>query len=92
MSEILKKVVTRKDVATNKMLPKQEMIRIVRNKNGEVFIDSTRKANGRGIYISPSIAALEKVKKTNIIDRVLKTKLDENFWILLEKEIKENWD
>ncbi|WP_338971270.1 RNase P modulator RnpM [Spiroplasma endosymbiont of Panorpa germanica] len=92
MSENNKWVVTRKDVATNQMLPKQEMIRIVKNKDGDVFIDQSRKANGRGIYISPQISSLEKVKKSNIIERVLKIKLNDDFWELLSKEINENWD
>ncbi|AHI53977.1 putative RNA-binding protein [Spiroplasma sabaudiense Ar-1343] len=87
-----KHIVTRKDVASNQMLPKQELIRIVKNKNNEVFIDQSKKANGRGIYIAPNLKSLEKVMKTNIIEKVLKIKLDKEFYNILKKEIEENWD
>ena len=30
---------------------KKELVRVVRNKNGEVFLDKTGKANGRGAYV-----------------------------------------
>ncbi|AGR42031.1 RNase P modulator RnpM [Spiroplasma diminutum] len=82
----------RKDAASNKMYPKIELIRIVRNKNGEVFIDNTKKANGRGAYIRPTIEAVEKVKKTRVLERNLKTNLDKEFYEKLLEEVKLNWD
>ena len=47
---VLKKIPLRKCVATQEQLPKKEIIRIVRNKEGQVFIDPTGKMNGRGAY------------------------------------------
>lgn len=47
-----KKIPERKCVITNEMKPKKELIRIVRNKEGEVFVDVTGKKNGRGAYLS----------------------------------------
>ncbi|QEH61725.1 hypothetical protein SCHIN_v1c05280 [Spiroplasma chinense] len=87
-----KHVVLRKDVSSNKMFPKLELIRIVKDKEGHIFIDQTRKANGRGVYIRPTLEALEKVKKTRALDRGLKTKVDEGIFDLLLEEIKNNWD
>ena len=46
-----RKIPQRKCIVTNELKPKKEMIRIVRNKEGEVFIDPTGKQNGRGAYI-----------------------------------------
>lgn len=82
----------RKDVASNVMRPKKELIRIVKNKDGIVFVDQTKKANGRGVYIKPDLLSLEKVKKTRILERNLKTKLPEEIYLLIQKEIEENWD
>ncbi|WP_339034796.1 RNase P modulator RnpM [Spiroplasma endosymbiont of Cantharis rufa] len=87
-----KDIILRKDAASNKMYPKVELIRIVKNKNGEVFIDNTKKANGRGAYIRPTIEALEKVKKTKALERNLKTSLGNEFYEKLLEEVKLNWD
>ncbi|WP_339021589.1 RNase P modulator RnpM [Spiroplasma endosymbiont of Atherix ibis] len=82
----------RKDAASNKMYPKIELIRIVKNKNGEVFIDNTKKAHGRGAYIRPTLEAVEKVKKTKALERNLRTTLNNEFYEKLIDEVKLNWD
>jgi len=43
-----RKIPMRKCVVSGEMKPKKEMVRIVRNKEGEVSIDPTGKKNGRG--------------------------------------------
>ena len=44
----MRKIPLRKCLATNEQLPKKELIRVVRNKEGQVFVDATGKMNGRG--------------------------------------------
>ena len=39
----MKKIPLRKCLATNEQLPKKELIRVVRNKEGQVFVDPTGK-------------------------------------------------
>ena len=56
----MKKVPLRKCVATGEQLPKKELIRIVRNKEGEVSVDPTGKKNGRGAYLKRSLDAIRK--------------------------------
>ena len=57
----MKKVPLRKCVATGEQLPKKELIRIVRNKEGEVSVDLTGKKSGRGAYICKSVECLFKI-------------------------------
>ena len=59
----MKKVPLRKCVATGEQLPKKELIRIVKNKEGEVSVDPTGKKNGRGAYLKRSLDAIELAKK-----------------------------
>ena len=59
----MKKIPLRKCVATNERLPKQELVRVVKNNEGKVFIDLTGKANGRGAYLKRSNDALEMAIK-----------------------------
>ena len=46
-----RKVPLRTCVVTKEKLEKKDLIRVVKNNNGEVFVDLTGKANGRGAYI-----------------------------------------
>jgi len=70
-----KKIPLRKCVATGEMLPKKEMIRVVRSKEGEVSVDSTGKKSGRGAYVSKSEEAVELARKKNILERQLEAKI-----------------
>lgn len=65
----------RKCVISNEQLPKQELLRIVKNKAGEVFIDATGKINGRGAYLKKDLAVIKKAIKTKKLDRHLDIKI-----------------
>ena len=54
---------------------KNELIRIVKNKNGEITVDKTGKKEGRGIYICQSIECLEKAIKSKRIEKSFETKI-----------------
>lgn len=71
----MKKVPLRKCAATGEMLPKKDMIRIVRPKEGEVSVDLTGKKSGRGTYVSKSEEAIEKARENRVIESQLKTKV-----------------
>lgn len=80
-----KKIPLRKCIATGERLPKQELVRVVRTKEGEVFVDKTGKANGRGAYLKLSKQAIEKAKTKGILKRVFEVEIpDTVFEELLE--------
>ena len=60
----IKKVPQRKCIACQDRDNKKELIRIVKNKEGEIFIDLTGKANGRGAYICKDCECLKKAIKS----------------------------
>ena len=64
----------------NEKKPKKELIRIVKNKDGVISIDSTGKAEGRGAYICDSVECLEKVVKSKRLERVLESKISEEVY------------
>lgn len=70
----------RKCVVTGEMKTKKEMIRIVRNKENEVFIDETGKANGRGAYVSLDPAVVKEAKEKNVISSALKVSVPAEFY------------
>ena len=46
-----RKIPLRKSVVSGEVIDKRDLLRIVKNKEGEIFIDPTGKQNGRGAYI-----------------------------------------
>ena len=58
-----RKVPLRKCVATNEQHPKMDMFRIVRTPEGNIIIDLTGKARGRGAYLSKSKTAINQAKR-----------------------------
>ena len=64
----------------NEKKPKKELVRIVKNKDGEIFIDRTGKADGRGAYICDSVECLEKVVKSKRLEKVLESKISEEIY------------
>ena len=81
----MRKVPLRKCVATGEQVPKKELIRIVRNKEGEVFVDVTGRMNGRGAYLKKSKEALIIAKKRNVLGRSLDVTIPEEIYRELEK-------
>ncbi|MBU5595600.1 YlxR family protein [Amphibacillus sp. MSJ-3] len=69
MPKKVKKVPLRKCIITNDMKPKQSLIRIVRTKEGDVFVDPSGKKNGRGAYVSIDQKVVEQAKKSQAIER-----------------------
>ena len=78
----MKKIPQRTFLGCGEIKPKQELIRIVRQNDGSIFVDKTGKANGRGAYICNNIECLEKAIKSK--------RLDKNFKIEINNEIYES--
>lgn len=51
-------------IACRQMFDKKDLIRVVKNKEGQIFVDKSGKANGRGAYICSNKSCFEKLKKT----------------------------
>ena len=76
----MKKIPLRKCVATQVQCPKQEMIRVVKTKENEVFVDPTGKKNGRGAYLKKRKEAIEIAKKKNVLERVLEIEIPDEIY------------
>lgn len=80
-----RKVPQRKCIVTNELKPKKEMIRIVRNKEKEVFIDPTGKQNGRGAYLTVEKAVIEQAEKQKVLEKVFEIEIDSALYDELRK-------
>ncbi len=59
---------------------KKELIRIVKNKNNEITLDRSGKAEGRGAYICDDIQCLEKVIKSKRLERIFEAKISDEIY------------
>ena len=64
----------------NSKKDKKDLIRIVKNNEGQVSIDKTGKTNGRGAYICNNTECLEKVIKTKRLEKVLDIKISDEIY------------
>lgn len=75
-----KKIPLRKCVVTKELYPKKELLRIVKTKEGIVFVDTTSKANGRGAYIKKDLNTLNLAIKTKALSRALEVQIDDTLY------------
>lgn len=83
-----KKIPLRTCVVTREKLEKKDLLRIVKNNEGKVFVDESGKANGRGAYIKKSIDTLEKAIKTKLLEKNLETTISDEVYEEIRKIIE----
>ncbi|MCR3758546.1 RNase P modulator RnpM [Clostridium felsineum] len=82
-----KKIPQRMCTGCMEMKPKKELIRIVKNKEGEVSVDTSGKKPGRGAYICKSVECLEKAVKQKRLEKNLEIKINEELYNKLRNEV-----
>jgi predicted RNA-binding protein YlxR (DUF448 family) len=76
----VKKIPLRKCIVTNERFEKKQLIRIVKSPEGNVFVDLTGKANGRGAYLSKTRAVILEAKKNKALERHLETPIPDTVY------------
>ena len=76
----MKKIPMRSCVVTLGKCEKKDLLRVVRDNSGNVFVDETGRANGRGAYLKRDIDVINKAKKNKILDRRLEVEVPESIY------------
>ena len=76
----MKKIPLRQCVVSKERLPKSELIRVVKDNLGNVSVDITGKANGKGAYIKKDLEVLNNAIKNKTLDRVLEVKITDDIY------------
>lgn len=84
-----KKIPMRMCVVTREKLPKYELIRVVKNTNGDIIVDETSKANGKGAYLKKDLSVIKIAKEKKILNRVLECDIPDKIYSDLENIIGE---
>lgn len=83
----VKKIPQRMCLGCQEMKPKKELIRIVKNKEGEIKIDLTGKAPGRGAYICKNIDCFDKCVKAKRFEKAFETKISDDLYEKLKEAL-----
>ena len=79
MSKV-KKIPLRKSLVSGEIIDKRDLLRIVKTKDGQVFIDPTGKQNGRGAYIKLDNQEALMAKKKQVFNRSFSMDIPESFY------------
>ena len=82
-----RKIPMRTCVVSGEKCEKKDLLRIVRNNEGLVFVDDTLKANGRGAYLKKDKEVIEKARKSKILEKHLEVKIDDTIYDEKKKKI-----
>ena len=84
----MKKIPNRTCIGCNTQKPKKELIRIVKNAQGEIKIDKTGKLPGRGAYICNNSECLEKAVRSKRLEKSFEMKIEEAVYEQLRNTIE----
>ncbi len=82
-----RKIPMRMCTGCGEMKPKKELIRIVKNKEGEISLDLTGKAAGRGAYMCKDPACLKKAQKNKRLERSFSCMIPDSVYNKLSEEL-----
>ena len=82
-----KRIPLRKCTGCGEMKPKKELVRIVKDPEGEISLDLTGKKAGRGAYICPDKACLAAAQKARRLEKAFSCRIPDAVYAQLEEEL-----
>ena len=82
----MKKQPERMCVACRQTKEKRELARVVKNAAGEIFLDFSLKAAGRGAYVCKSEACIKRLKKQRLLHKAFSSPVSEEVYGRIEEE------
>lgn len=82
-----RKVPLRKCLGCNEMKPKKELVRVVKNAEGEVSLDLTGRKNGRGAYVCRDSQCFLKARKGKRFEKTFSCGIPDEVYDVMEKEL-----
>ncbi len=81
-----KKIPLRMCIACRELKEKRSMLRVVKNGEGNIFLDFSSKASGRGAYVCDNPECVKKLKKQRLLNKVFSCEVDEKIYAAIEEE------
>lgn len=86
----VKKIPLRKCSGCGEMKPKKELIRVVRDPQGNIALDRVGKMAGRGAYVCPSADCLRAARKAKRIERAFACAIPAEIYDQMEQELMQS--
>lgn len=83
-----KKIPMRMCIACREMKEKGSMLRVVRSKEGEISLDFSGKASGRGAYICDREECIAKLRKQRLLNRTFACEIPLSVYDRIEEEFR----
>ena len=84
-----KKIPMRKCIGCNEMKEKRELVRIVRNNEGDINVDPIGKLPGRGAYICRNPECLKRARKQRRLESSLECSIPDSVYEKLEEALSD---
>ena len=81
-----KSVPMRMCIAGREMLPKKEMLRVVKDAEGKIGLDFSGKAPGRGAYLCNKPECVLKLGKQKLLNRAFSAEVPREVYAQIEEE------
>lgn len=89
MATAPKKIPQRLCTGCGEMKPKKELVRVVKPKDGEIDLDLTGRANGRGAYICPKLSCLQAARKARRFEKAFSCRIPDEVYERMEEALKD---
>lgn len=86
----VRKIPMRQCLGCNEHKEKRELLRVVRDPEGNISLDFTGKKSGRGAYICKSVKCLRRAAKSKRIEKNLGCAIPDEVYEKMESELSEN--
>lgn len=84
----MKKIPERTCIITKEKTAKKDLLRIVRTPEGNIIVDDTGKANGRGAYLKKDSNVIEKARQNKALERIFEVPIPDATYDEMLKHIK----
>ena len=84
-----KKIPMRQCLGCREHKAKRELLRVVRSPEGEISLDARGKKSGRGAYLCPDTACLNKARRSRALERALECEIPDEVYGALESQMSE---
>lgn len=81
-----RKIPIRQCIACREERPKREMLRVVKNAQGEISLDFSGKLPGRGAYLCDKKECVLKLRKYRLLNRAFSAEVSEEIYRRIEEE------
>ena len=85
-----RRVPLRKCTGCGEMLPKKDLVRVVKSPEGEISLDLTGRKAGRGAYVCRKVACLTAARNARRIEKAFSCAIPADLYDKMEEELAQN--